>query len=117
MACQSRENYLETILMLSNKLSSVRSKDIVNELGYSKPSISIAMKGLKEDGYITISNGEIKLTQKGFDVANAVYEKHKVLTHFFINLGVEKEIAEEDACKIEHIISEETFKKIKEQVK
>lgn len=116
MACESKENYLETILVLQERLNSVRSIDIVNELGFSKPSVSIAMKSLKEQGYIDIENGKIILTKKGNDVACHVYEKHKVLTEAFIKMGVDSKIAEEDACKIEHIISEETFKKIKDHL-
>lgn len=116
MAFESRENYLETIYMLSKDNPSLRSIDIVNELGFSKPSVSIAMKSLKEQGYITIDDGKISLTNKGLEIALRVYEKHEILTKLFISFGVDKKIAEEDACKIEHIISDETFVKIKEKI-
>lgn len=116
MAYESRENYLETIYMLSKDNPNLRSIDIVNELGFSKPSVSIAMKNLKEHGYINIDDGKISLTDKGLEVAIHVYEKHKILTKLFVSFGVDRKIAEEDACKIEHIISEETFLKIKEKL-
>lgn len=117
MAYESRENYLETILMLSSKMSSVRSIDIAHELNFSKPSVSIAMKNLKQQGYINIIDGKIELTDIGKKIALNVYEKHEVLTKLFIKLGVSPIVAEEDACKIEHIISDETFEKIKDSIK
>ena len=114
---ESAENYLETILMLSKKLPVVRSVDIANELGFSKPSISIAVKNLKEHEYITVTpEGYIYLTQTGFQIAQNVYERHQVLTDALMKLGVPAETAEEDACRIEHIISDATFTAIKEHL-
>ena len=112
---ESAENYLETILVLSGQLPVVRSVDIANELGFSKPSISIAVKNLKEHEYITVTpEGYIYLTQTGFQIAQNVYERHQVLTDALMKLGVPAETAEEDACRIEHIISDATFTAIKE---
>ena len=111
---QSAENYLETIFMLTAKNGSVRSVDIANELGYSKPSVSVAMKNLRENGYIDVmGDGRIVLLEPGKKIAENLFERHTVLTGAFISLGVDAETASEDACKIEHIISEETFKAIK----
>ncbi len=111
---QSAENYLETILMLTNRNGSCRSIDIANELGFSKPSVSIAMKNLRENGYIDVmGDGRIVLLEPGRKIAENLYERHTVLTQAFTALGVDKETASEDACKIEHIISEETFDAIK----
>lgn len=115
---ESQENYLETILLLSKKKPVVRSVDIANELGFAKPSISIAMKNLKEQEYITITpEGFIYLTPTGLKIAQSIYERHQVLTDALIQLGVPTEIAEEDACRIEHIISEATFNAVKKHVK
>lgn len=115
---ESQENYLETILLLSKKKPVVRSVDIANELGFAKPSISIAMKNLKEQEYITITpEGFIYLTPTGLKIAQSIYERHRVLTDALIQLGVPTEIAEEDACRIEHIISEATFNAVKKHVK
>lgn len=114
---ESQENYLETILLLSKKKPVVRSVDIANELGFSKPSISIAVKNLKEHEYITVTpEGYIYLTQTGFQIAQNVYERHQVLTDALMKLGVPAETAEEDACRIEHIISNATFTAIKEHL-
>lgn len=111
---ESQENYLEVILMLSKKKPVVRSVDIANELGFKKPSISIAMKNLKELEYITITpEGYIYLTEAGMNVAKGVYERHEVITQTLIKLGVPATIAEEDACRVEHVISDETFQAIK----
>lgn len=111
---QSAENYLETILMLSQKNGSVRSIDIANELGFSKPSVSIAMKNLRENGYIDVmGDGSIVLLPPGKEIAERLYMRHTVLTECFTLLGVSKETAAEDACKIEHILSEESFNAIK----
>ncbi len=111
---QSAENYLETIFMLTNRNGSCRSIDIANELGFSKPSVSIAMKNLRENGYIDVmGDGRILLLEPGKRIAERLYERHTVLTRAIMALGVDKEIASEDACKIEHIISEETFDAIK----
>lgn len=112
---ESAENYLETILMLQNTLGKVRSIDVVNELNFSKPSISKAMKQFRENNLITIDeNGFIILTASGMEIAKAVYERHLVLTKYLMTLGVTEETAKEDACRIEHVISKESFKKIKE---
>lgn len=112
---ESREDYLETILVLKNKLGYVRSIDVATELGYSKPSISRAMSILKTQGLITIeNNGNIQLTDEGLTKAKQVYERHIIITKFLTNnLGVNEVTAEEDACHIEHVISQETFEKIK----
>lgn len=112
---ESGENYLETILLLSKKNGSVRSIDIARELEFSKPSISRAVGLLKEEEYISIDkNGYIELTERGKKKAEAIYEKHQILTDFFIKIAkVTPEIAEEDACKVEHIISDECFQGIK----
>lgn len=111
---QSAENYLETIYMLSQKNGSVRSIDIANELGFSKPSVSIAMKNLRENGYIDVmGDGSIVLLDPGKEIAEVLYSRHTTLTDALIQLGVSKETASEDACKIEHIISEESFNAIK----
>ncbi len=115
---QSAENYLETIYMLSQKNGSVRSVDIANELGFSKPSVSIAMKNLRENGYIDVmGDGSIVLLDPGKDIAEKLYSRHTVLTEALIHLGVSKETAGEDACKIEHILSEESFNAIKNHLK
>lgn len=114
---ESAENYLETILVLSKKLPVVRSIDIATELNYSKPSVSIAMKNLRESGCIEVSSaGFITLTEKGLEIANSIYERHEVLSTVFISLGVTPEIAVADACKIEHQISEETFQALKKHM-
>ena len=111
---QSAENYLETILVLTKRGGSVRSIDIANELGFSKPSVSVAMKSLRENGYIDVlGDGKIILLESGIKIAEKLYERHTVLTNTLIALGVPDEIASEDACKIEHILSEETFNAIK----
>lgn len=114
---ESGENYLETILLLYKRNGSVRSIDIATELEFSKPSVSRAMKILKEAGLITVEpNGYILLTEAGRIKAENIYERHKILTKFLNEkIGVSKDIAEADACKIEHIISSETFEKIKQQ--
>lgn len=113
---QSGEDYLETILILENKTGYVRSIDVANELGYTKASISRAMSILRKDNYITMDNsGQIHLTEKGLKKASQIYERHKIITEFLINvLDVEIKTAEEDACRIEHVISEMSFNKIKE---
>lgn len=114
---ESQENYLETILILSKKKPVVRSVDIAAELGFSKPSVSIAVKNMKAQGLITVTpEGYIYLTSTGSQVADGVYERHQVLTDALIRLGVSEKTAEEDACRIEHIISEETFQAIKNKM-
>lgn len=113
---ESGENYLETILILQNRTGFVRSIDIANELGFSKPSISHAVTLLREAGYITMDShtNQILLTDSGRTIAEQIYERHCVISRFFISLGVNEKTALADACKIEHDISEETFQKIKE---
>lgn len=111
---ESSENYLETILMLQQKKGSVRAVDIANELSFSKASVSVAMKNLRENGYISVEHsGNITLLDKGREIAESVFEKHKVLSALFIRLGVPPEIAAKDACKIEHVLSPETFYALK----
>ncbi len=115
---ESAENYLETILILKKKLGKVRSIDIANQLKYSKPSISSAMKQFREHGYITMTEeGFISLTPKGLQIARRIYERHRLLTEFLIELGVSEDTAKEDACRIEHHISTESFNKIKAHLK
>ncbi len=112
---ESAENYLEMILILTNRLGQVRSIDIANEMNFSKPSVSIAMKNLRTNGYIDVDNkGHIKLTDKGLEIANDVYERHKLLTKFLAYIGVNEETARKDACKIEHDLSDETVVKLRE---
>lgn len=111
---ESAENYLETILVLQNKTGFVRSIDVANEMGFSKPSISNAMKNFREKGYITMAaDGQIKLTHIGEELARQVLERHQVLRRFLLDLGVSPENAQEDACRIEHVISQETFDLLK----
>ncbi|NLU53783.1 MAG: metal-dependent transcriptional regulator [Clostridiaceae bacterium] len=115
---ESAENYLETILILLRRNGNVRSIDIANEMGFSKPSISNAMKQFRENGYIVIDDsGHITLTETGLAIAERTYHRHKLLTRYLMALGVSEETAKEDACKIEHYISEETFNKICENYK
>lgn len=114
---ESAENYLETILMLKKEKGNVRSIDVANELNFTKPSVSVAMKNFREDGYIVIdADGNISLTEKGMQVAERVYERHQIIARALILLGVDEETAYEDSCKIEHDISELTFTKIKEHL-
>jgi Mn-dependent transcriptional regulator len=113
---ESGENYLETILMLQTRKSEVRSIDIVNELGFSKPSISRAVSILKSNDYIIVDKlGNITLTKKGEEVASCMYERHSVLTEYLISIGVDKETAAQDACRIEHVVSEQSFERIKKE--
>lgn len=116
---ESGENYLETILRLRNRQGNVRSIDLAVELNYSKPSISRAVALLKKAGYLTVDeNGYIELTAAGLEKANSVYEKHKMIKSFLVKvLGVNEETAENDACRIEHIISDESFGAMKNYVK
>lgn len=112
---ESAENYLETILMLTNQKKYVRSIDVVNELGFSKASVSVAMKSFREEGYIVIdADGGITLTEKGLCIAEKMCERHNVIARVLMALGVSEETAYADSCKIEHDISEESFEKIKE---
>ena len=112
---ESAEDYLESILILKERRGVVHSIDIVNELGYSKPSVSIAMKKLRESGYISMApDGSITLNDSGLEVASRIYGRHKTLTKLFTMLGVSPETAAEDACKVEHDLSDETFSRIQE---
>lgn len=114
---ESIEDYLETILSLQKKSGQVRSIDIANEMNFSKPSVSVAMKNLREKGFITIDDaGHIHLTESGKKQAEDVLEKHTILTDWLVSLGVDKEIASEDACRMEHDMSEETFTALKEHI-
>ena len=111
---ESAENYLETILVIGKRKSHVRSIDIVNELEYSKPSVSVAMKNLRENGYIEMDpNGYISLRDKGREIAEKMYERHTLLSDWLTALGVSRDVAIEDACRIEHVISTESFEAIK----
>ena len=111
---ESSENYLETILVLSKRLPVVRSIDIAEEMNFSKPSVSVAMKHLREKECIQVSSaGFITLTEKGLEIANRVYERHTLFSNWLISLGVDPEIAAEDACHMEHHISEESFQAVK----
>ena len=114
MIRESTENYLETIYILSQRMKDVRSIDVCNELGYSKPTISVAMKQFREQKLIEMDgNGYITLTPAGLEIAVQTYERHEVLSKMLMLLGVQQETALADACKIEHIISQETFECIK----
>ena len=113
-ADESLEDYLETILMLYKSTGQVRSIDIANEMNFTKPSVSIAMKNLREKGYITMAdNGYITLTESGKKRAESVFERHTILADLLISIGVNEETAREDACKVEHDLSEESFEAIK----
>lgn len=115
---ESAENYLETILMLSKKNPVVRSVDIAEELGFKKSSVSVAMKHLREKNNITVTKeGFIYLTDSGLEIAEMIYERHEFLTNWLTRLGVDEKIASEDACRIEHVISRESFEAIKKHIK
>lgn len=110
---ESGEDYLESILKLQQQGKAVRSIDVVADLGYSKPSVSVGMKRLRENGYITVDEeGIISLTPSGEAVAQRIIDRHRTLTAFFIRLGVDPAVAERDACKVEHDLSDETFEKL-----
>ena len=112
---ESGEMYIESIYVLSQRTSFVRAIDICEHMGFSKPSVSRAMSNLKEGGYIVVAkDGGITLTESGLSVAKKIYERHSLLSSVLVSIGVSEETASDDACKIEHIISEETFQKIKE---
>ena len=114
---ESAENYLETILGLSKRLPVVRSVDIANELGFKKSSVSIAMKNLREKEHITVTDaGFIYLTESGRAIAEMIYERHQLISSWLISLGVDPTVATEDACKMEHVISPESFQAIKKYV-
>lgn len=112
--CESKEDYLETILILLNRNGEVRSVDIAAEMDFSKPSVSVAMKNLREDNCVKVDeNGYITLTKKGREIAEGVYERHLLFTSWLSSLGVPEDIAAEDACRIEHYLSAESFAAIK----
>ena len=114
---ESAENYLETILVLSQKLTEVRSVDIANEMGFKKSSVSVAMKNLREKDYIAVNDGGfIHLTDAGKDIAESIYERHSLLSSWLIRLGVPENIALEDACRLEHVLSQESFDAIKSHI-
>ncbi len=115
---ESKEDYLERILMLKERKSIVRAIDIANDMNFSKPSVSIALKKLKNEGFILVDEetGNITLTKEGLAIASEIYERHKIISSALIMLGVDEKIARLDACKIEHDISEETFHMIKKYV-
>lgn len=116
-ANESSENYLETILVLSKQLPVVRSVDIATELGFKKSSVSVAMKNLREKNHIKVSDaGFIYLTESGRAIAEMIHERHQLLTQWLVRLGVPQEIASEDACKLEHVLSAESFGAIKKHV-
>ncbi|MGC6173065.1 metal-dependent transcriptional regulator [Lacrimispora sp. 38-1] len=111
---ESAENYLETILVLKQKHGQVRSIDLANELGFTKPSVSVAMKKLRENGYIHVDeDGYITLEKAGYEIASQIYDRHKTIMNLLITAGVSKETASEDACRIEHVISNESYQCIK----
>ena len=113
---ESGEMYLETILVLKNRLGLVRSIDIANEMGFSKPTISVAMKKYREDGLVSMDDqGFINLTEEGRDIAEKIYERHQVISHVLMALGVSEKHATVDACKMEHDISDETFAVLKKE--
>ena len=114
---ESAENYLEAILILKNERGAVRSIDIANELSFSKPSVSVAMKNLRQKNLITVAdNGDIRLTEEGHKIADKVYERHQLISSWLMMLGVQEKTALHDACRIEHIISEESFQALKRAV-
>ena len=115
---ESAENYLETILILSQRLPVVRSVDIATELDFKKSSVSVAMKKLRESGHIVVSpEGYITLTESGREIADCIYERHTLLSTWLVRLGVDPKVAAEDACRIEHVISSESFEAIKQHIK
>ena len=114
---ESAENYLETILILSKEKPVVRSVDIAEELGFKKSSVSVAMKNLRNKEHITVTKeGFIYLTESGKEIAEMIYERHELLSNWLVKLGVDKKIATEDACRIEHVISKESFEAIKKYI-
>ena len=112
---ESPEDYLEAILVLSRELGNVRSIDVANYLEYSKPSVSVAMKRLRENGFVTLDeHGNLILTGSGLSIALKIYERHLVISQFLISIGVDEAIAKKDACRMENVISDESFEKIKQ---
>ncbi len=115
---ESAENYLETILILSKCRPVVRSVDVAEELGYKKSSVSVAMKNLREKNHITVTReGFIYLTESGREIADMIYERHQLLSQWLTRLGVDPRIAAEDACRMEHVISKESFEAIKRHIR
>lgn len=115
---ESGEMYLETIYVLSQNSNCVRSIDVAEHMGYSKPSVSRAVSLLKDGGYIALDSGKaISLTKEGYEIASKIYERHVTLSRLFMDMGVEEETAVDDACKMEHILSDETFDAIKQHIK
>lgn len=115
---ESGEMYLESILVLSKKNPNVRAIDISEYMGFSKPSVSRALSVLKSEGFVTVSDqGYLKLTEDGKNIAEKIYERHTVLTNYLILIGVDNDTASQDACKMEHVVSDESFNAIKQQVK
>ena len=114
---ESAENYLEAILMVKEEKGAVRSIDIVRHMDFSKPSVSRAMSLLRENGYITMDrDGYIELTPSGYEIASRIYERHRLLTQWLIRLGVSPQVAADDACRLEHDMSAETFQKLKDHI-
>lgn len=114
---ESAEDYLEAILMIQKRKGVVHSIDIAEEKGYSKASVSIAMKKLRENGYITMAKtGEITLLPPGKRIAQKIFERHQLLTNFFVKIGVDEETAEQDACRVEHDLTEITYNKLKKYI-
>lgn len=112
---ESAENYLETILILHGRNGNVRSIDIAREMGFSKPSVSVAMRNLRENGYISVTEeGMIHLTASGQEIAERIYERHTFISGLLMSMGVEEKTALEDACRIEHVISDESFSALKQ---
>lgn len=114
---ESAENYLETIYMLSREKPHVRSIDIANELNFSKPSVSVAMKNLRENGYVLVNgDGHVSLTEKGQEIAETMYERHTLMSQWLMYLGVDRETALKDACRLEHVLSAASFEAIKKHI-
>lgn len=112
---ESAENYLESVLIIKNEKGNVRAIDIVNHLGFSKPSVSIALKQLETNGFITRDeDNHVHLTESGLEIASSIYERHQLLSRFFTKIGVSESTAMDDACKVEHHISQETFECLKD---
>lgn len=112
---ESAENYLESIYVIKQSKGFVRSIDVANDLSVSKPSVSVAMKHFREEGYVVVDkDGYLDLTEKGLEIAKRVYERHEIISEVLMRLGVSREAALEDSCKIEHVISPESFERIKE---
>ncbi len=111
---ESGEDYLESILILSKRQESVRATDICNYFGYARASVSVVLKRFRQDGYVTVDdNNRIFLTKKGLEIAERMYERHRVITSIFMQLGVSEDVARKDACRVEHYISDETFNAMK----